>query len=99
MKSVPKLISYLHEFSWNFSQFLAIYFERFLSGVILIWKTLTCQTPLSAPDPPGSAPLPRGCHAPRRACALNVLSRPRAGVPIAQRRSDRPRSDRAAAAV
>jgi hypothetical protein len=59
----------------------------------------TCQPPLSAPGPPGSAPLPRGCHVPRHACALNALSRPRVGVPTAQRRSDRPRSDRAAAAV
>jgi hypothetical protein len=32
MKSVPNLISYLHEFFWNFSQFLAIYFELFSSG-------------------------------------------------------------------
>jgi hypothetical protein len=34
MKSVPNLISYLHEFFWNFSQFLAIYFELFSSGGI-----------------------------------------------------------------
>jgi hypothetical protein len=33
-KSVPNLISYLHNFFWNFSQFLAIYFELFSSGVI-----------------------------------------------------------------
>jgi hypothetical protein len=32
MKSVSNLISYLHEFFWNFSQFLAIYFELFSSG-------------------------------------------------------------------
>jgi hypothetical protein len=32
MKSVPNLISYIHEFFWNFSQFLAIYFELFSSG-------------------------------------------------------------------
>jgi hypothetical protein len=31
MKSVPNLISYLHKFCWNFSQFLAIYFELFSS--------------------------------------------------------------------
>jgi hypothetical protein len=43
----------------------------------------TCQTPLSAPGPPGSAPFPRGCHAPRRSSALSTLSGPRAGVPIA----------------
>jgi hypothetical protein len=34
MKSVPNLIFYLHEFFWKFSQFLAIYFELFSSGVI-----------------------------------------------------------------
>jgi hypothetical protein len=45
--------------------------------------------PLSAPGPLGSAPLPLGCHAPHRARALNALSGPRAGVPTAQRRSDR----------
>jgi hypothetical protein len=33
-KSVPNLISYLHEFVWNFSQFLAIFFELFSSWVI-----------------------------------------------------------------
>jgi hypothetical protein len=32
MKSVSNLRSYLHEFFWIFSQFLAIYFELFLSG-------------------------------------------------------------------
>jgi hypothetical protein len=32
MKSVPNLISYLHEFLWNFSQFLSIYYELFSSG-------------------------------------------------------------------
>jgi hypothetical protein len=49
----------------------------------------TCQTPLSAPGPPGSAPLPCGCPATHRARALNALSGPHAGVPTAQRRSDR----------
>jgi hypothetical protein len=34
MKCVPNLIFYLHEFFWNFSQFLAIYFELFSSAVI-----------------------------------------------------------------
>jgi hypothetical protein len=48
----------------------------------------TCQTPVSAPGPPGSAPLPRGCHAPCRARALNALSGPCAGVLTAPRRSD-----------
>jgi hypothetical protein len=47
MKSLPNLISYLHKFFWNFSQFLAIYFERFLSRVILIQKTLMSGSHLS----------------------------------------------------
>jgi hypothetical protein len=34
MKSVPNLVSYLHNLFWNFSQFLAIYFELFSSEVI-----------------------------------------------------------------
>jgi hypothetical protein len=33
MKYVPNLISYIHEVFRNFSQFLAIYFELFSSGV------------------------------------------------------------------
>jgi hypothetical protein len=33
-KSVPNLISYLHEFVWSFTQFLAIFFELFSSWVI-----------------------------------------------------------------
>jgi hypothetical protein len=38
MKSVPNLISYPHKFLWNFSQFLAIYFELFSSGVISAFR-------------------------------------------------------------
>jgi hypothetical protein len=91
MKSVRNLIFYLHYCFWNFSQFLAIYFERFSSGVILIRKTLTKWVP----------PVRRRClrwaHLAARhcrvaatchACALNVMSGPRAGVPTAPRRSD-----------
>jgi hypothetical protein len=53
MKSVPNLISYLHEFFWNFSHFLAIYFERFLSGVYFNFgKALTCGAHMSAAKPP-----------------------------------------------
>jgi hypothetical protein len=48
MKSVPNLISYLHEFSWNFSQFLAICFELFSSrGNFYFEKLLTRGTHLS----------------------------------------------------
>jgi hypothetical protein len=38
----------------------------------------TCQTQLSVPGLPGSAPLKRGCHAPYRARALNALLGPHA---------------------
>jgi hypothetical protein len=41
MKSVPNLISYLLEFFWNFSQFLANYFELFSSGVIFLIRKTT----------------------------------------------------------
>jgi hypothetical protein len=40
---------------------------------------LTCQMPRAVPGPPGSAPLPGGCHAPHRSRALRPLSGPRAG--------------------
>jgi hypothetical protein len=43
----------------------------------------TCQTPCAAPGPPGSALLPRGCHAPRCSSALRTLSGLRVGVPTA----------------
>jgi hypothetical protein len=49
----------------------------------------TCQAPLSAPGPAGSAPLPRGCHALRHTRALNAMSGPPAGVPTASCCSDR----------
>jgi hypothetical protein len=41
----------------------------------------TCQTTRAAPGLHGSAPLPRGCHVPRRSSALKALSGLRAGVP------------------
>jgi hypothetical protein len=43
----------------------------------------TCQTPRAAPGLPGSVPLPRGCHVPRRSNTLKALSGPRAVVPTA----------------
>jgi hypothetical protein len=52
-KNIPNLIFYLHDFFWNFSQFLAIYFERFSSGVYFNFgKALTCGALLSAAKPP-----------------------------------------------
>jgi hypothetical protein len=92
MKSVPNLISYLQEFFWNFSQFLAIYFERFSSGVILIRKTLTsgshlsdatvhagpaCQCAVTARRRPDSAaPFRPAPFRPRRRRCLNRLTSP-----------------------
>jgi hypothetical protein len=58
IKSVPNLISYLHKFSWNFSQFLAIYFELFSSEVIFNTENTDKW------GPPVSAPSPCGCHMP-----------------------------------
>jgi hypothetical protein len=69
MKSVPNLISYLHEFSWNFSQFLAVCFELlslrsvFILEIADVWDP-PVSLPLSAPGPPVCAPSPHGCHAP-----------------------------------
>jgi hypothetical protein len=70
MKSVPNLISYLHEFFRNFSQFLAIFFELFsYGGFILIQKST------DAWGPPVS-----GSVAPRRArigcCGRRCLNVP-----------------------
>jgi hypothetical protein len=48
MKSVPNLISYLHKFSWNFSQSLAIYFELFSSeGIFNTENTYEWSPPVS----------------------------------------------------
>jgi hypothetical protein len=62
----------------------------------------TCQTPRATPVPRGSAPLSRGCHAPRSSRALKALSRPsrpppdRLAPPARTPRPSRRRSDRAA---
>jgi hypothetical protein len=69
IKSVPNLIYYLHEFFWNFYQFLANCFELFSSESIFNSKNRCHGVPLvslslSAPGPPVSTPFPRGCHAP-----------------------------------
>jgi hypothetical protein len=67
MKSVPNLISYLHEFYWNFSQFIAIYFELLSSGVNFYFKkSLTRGTHLSASLSP--------CRARSSACNLRVAA-------------------------
>jgi hypothetical protein len=63
MKSVSNLISYLHEFFWIFSQFLAIYFELFSSGGIFNLENADKWIP----------PVSRRC--PRRALLLAAVSR------------------------
>jgi hypothetical protein len=56
----------------------------------------TCQTSRAAPGPRGSAPLPRGCHAPCSSRTLKALPGPRADVPTAPSRPSRPPPDRLA---
>jgi hypothetical protein len=83
MKSVPNLISYLHDFFWNFSQFLAIYFEQFSFGVILIQKTLMSGSHLSdtavrtgpALQRAIAAWLPRAAPLQRIKCAIKTARR------------------------
>jgi hypothetical protein len=82
------MIYYLHKFSWIFSQFQAIYFELFSSGVIFNMENTDKWGP-----PVGRRFLRRArlsarhrrvatTH-PRRSRAFRALSRPRAGVPTA----------------
>jgi hypothetical protein len=86
MKSVPNFISYLHDFFWNCSQFLAIYFELFLSGVFLIRKTLTSgshQSDVAVRAGPAwqrtvAAWLPHAAPRPRIKCAVETAFRPAA---------------------
>jgi hypothetical protein len=69
MKSVPNLISYLHEFFQNFSQSLAICFELFSFGVIFNSEITDERAP----------PVRR--RAPRRHRGLKPLSGQRAARP------------------
>jgi hypothetical protein len=68
-KSIPNWISYLHEFSWNCLQHLAISFELFSFRIIFNSGIICHGVPpvnlsLSAPGPLVSTPSPRGatCH-------------------------------------
>jgi hypothetical protein len=63
MKSVPNLISYLHDFFQNFSQSLAICFELFSFGVIFnpsLAPPASRQptSPVAAPSRPSHGPKP-----------------------------------------
>jgi hypothetical protein len=98
IKSVPNLISYLHDFFQNLSQSLAICFELFSFGDIFNSEIADERDPpvrRRAPraGPHGSAPLPRGCHTPRRRRGLKPLSGQRAARPDSRPCSRRPPSD------
>jgi hypothetical protein len=63
MKSVPNLISYLHDFFQNFSQSLAICFELFSFGVVFnpsLAPPVSRQptSPVAAPSRPSHGPKP-----------------------------------------
>jgi hypothetical protein len=81
MKSVPNLIFYLHEFFWNFSQFLAIYFELFSSGVNFNSENAPRHSnalkALSGPR----AGIPTAPFRPRRRRCPNCLAPPRLARP------------------
>jgi hypothetical protein len=69
MKSVPNLIFYLHEFVRNFSQFLAIYFELFSSGVIFNSKNTDEWVP------PVRRRCPRRARPAARRCRVAAMGR------------------------
>jgi hypothetical protein len=74
MKSVPNLISYLHEFLQNFSQFLAICFELFSFGVIFN-SEITHER-----APPVRRRAPRRARAAARRCRVAAMRRADAAV-------------------
>jgi hypothetical protein len=100
IKSVPNLISYLHEFPWIFSQFLAIYFELFLSGSDFYFgKMLMCGAQRLVAVLPRAAPwlVAVGGAIRTRACGIKSAPvRPRSdrSPPLAPPRLMRRRSDR-----
>jgi hypothetical protein len=92
MKSVPNLISYFHDFFWNFSHFLAIYFELFSSGSKFNSENADeWGPPVSRRFLRRARPSAHRRHVaatrPRRSRTLWPLSGPRAGVPTATSRS------------
>jgi hypothetical protein len=64
MKSVPNLISYLHEFVQHFSQFLAICFELFSFRVIFNSEITDERAP------PVIRRVPRWAHVAVRRCLV-----------------------------
>jgi hypothetical protein len=69
MKSVPNLISYLHEVFQNFSQSLAICFELFSFGVIFNLEITDERAP------PVRRHAPRRAHAAARRCRMAATRR------------------------
>jgi hypothetical protein len=68
MKSVPNLISYLHEFFQNFSQYLAICFELFSFSVIFNLEITDERAP------PIRRRAPRQARAAVRRCRVAAMS-------------------------
>jgi hypothetical protein len=85
MKSVPNLISYLHDFFSNFSQFLAIYFELFSYESKFNSEIADMRGPHVSRRFPRRVRLSDAVAAwlPRHPRALRALSGPRASVPTA----------------
>jgi hypothetical protein len=93
MKNVPNLILYLHEFFWNFSQFLAIDFELFLSRVNFNSEIADeWAPPVRRRAPRRASVAARHCHM----AATRRTARPRlkAAVGTACRASRQPRPSR-----
>jgi hypothetical protein len=68
-KSVPNLISYLHEFFLNFSQSLAIYFELFSFGEIVYLEIADERAS------PVRRRVPRRAHVAARRCRVAATCR------------------------
>jgi hypothetical protein len=106
MKGVPNLISYLHNFFWNFSQLLDIYFELFSSGSKFYFgKTLTCGAQRSEAVSPRAVPWLVAVGGAVRTRACGIKSSPdraafqppsAARQPLAPPRLTRRRPDRTA---
>jgi hypothetical protein len=93
MKSVPNLIFYLHEFFWIFSQFLAIYFELFSSGVIFNSKIADEWAPPVRRRAPRRARVAmRRCHVAATRRAARACLKAAVGTARRASRQSRPRA-------
>jgi hypothetical protein len=92
IKSVPNLISYLQEFFWNFSQFLAIYFELFSSRSKFNSEIADMRGPPVSRRFPRRAYLSARCcrMAVTRPCRATLLARLKGAVGTTRRASRQP---------